>query len=439
MIVIYFDSNLLSFMGGQLNLRFSYLEYKILFFVFSVIFILTDLYLLKKIKESLYSISFHSDRNRKSIRRFTFNRMYNVIFISQLILIGLLSYLLIDTIVFNKYFVVEVLMIILCSFVTGISFLLFTAFKFIKWYRQKNNLLFLLFSIFFLLFSINLGISSFLIGFETLEHPKEKREIPISLFFSGLFGERTELEKNVNIIYSVLSSIIFVLIWIVNVLLLKFYSVALGKIQYGIFIILPLLLLFSIFQYEGGALQDIFHLPYNFQNNSSYTIIISLFELIYSIIFGTYFLIAYKKIVNEIIRKYLIFMIIGVILLVSSNEIYSLKVFFYPPFGTITLSYIGISSFLVYYGFFGLSMSLSKNRELVKEIYRLLEKDPIMIDISLSQEIENIVREKINTLPSNLTSTADRDNEIKDKELNNIMELVKTEIQKFKESKESHS
>lgn len=48
MIVIYFDSNLLSFMGGQLNLRFSYLEYKILFFVFSVIFILTDLYLLKK-------------------------------------------------------------------------------------------------------------------------------------------------------------------------------------------------------------------------------------------------------------------------------------------------------------------------------------------------------------------------------------------------------
>lgn len=154
------------------------------------------------------------------------------------------------------------------------------------------------------------------------------------------------------------------------------------------------MLLFSIFQYEGSALQDIFHLPYNFQNNSSYTIIISLFELIYSIIFGTYFLIAYKKIVNEIIRKYLIFMIIEVILLVSSNEIYSLKVFFYPPFGTITLSYIGISSFLVYYGFFGLSMSLSKNRELVKEIYRLLEKDPIMIDISLSQEIENIVREK---------------------------------------------
>ena len=89
--------------------------------------------------------------------------------------------------------------------------------------------------------------------------------------------------------------------------------------------------------------------------------------------------------------------------------------------------------------FFGLSMSLSKNRELVKEIYRLLEEDPIMIDISLSQEIENIVTEKINTLPSNLTYVVDRDNEIKDKELNKIMELVKIEIQKFKGSKEFHS
>lgn len=439
MLIIYFDSHLLSFMGGQLNLRFSYLDYKIIFFIFGIIFIFTDLYLLKKIKESLPIISFHHNKNKKSIKGSTFSRIYNVIFVSQLILIGLLSYLLIDILIFNKYFVLEVLIIIICSYVTGISFLLFTTLKFIKWYRQKTNLLFLLYSIFFLLFSVNLLISSFLISSETLEHPKEKREIPISLFFAGLFGERTDLEKNVNILYSILSSIIFILIWIVNVSLLKFYSVKLGKIQYGIIIILPLIFLFSIFQYEGGALQDIFHLPYNFQNNTNYTIITSLFESIYGIIFGTYFLIIYKKIVNQVIRKYLIFMIIGVILLVSSNEIYSLKAFFYPPFGTITLSYIGISSFLVYYGFFGLAMSLSKNRELVKEIYQLLKKDPIMIDISLSQEIENIVREKINTLPSDLSYTADRDNEIEDKEINKIMELVKTEIQKFKESKDTNN
>ena len=248
------------------------------------------------------------------------------------------------------------------------------------------------------------------------------------------------MEKNVNILYSILSSIIFVLIWVVNISLLKFYSVKLGKIQYWIvIIIIPLIFLFSIFQYEEGFLQDIFHLPYNFQNNTNYTIITSLFEPIYALMFGTYFLIVYNKVVSPIIRKYLIFMIIGMILLVCSNEIYSLKAFFYPPFGLITQSYIGISSFLVYYGFFGLALSLSKDCELVKGIYRLLKKDPIMIDISLSQEIENIVREKINMLPPDLTYSVYKENEIKDKELNNIMELVKTEIKRFKESKQSNN
>ena len=138
MIVIYFDSNLLSFMGGELNLRLSYLEYKILFITSCIVFIFTDIYFLRKIKDTLSTISYHSNQNRKIIRKLTFRQRYNILLLSQLIMIGLLSFLLIDITIFNKYIVFEILLIITCSYITGISFLLFTSFIFIKWFRQKK-------------------------------------------------------------------------------------------------------------------------------------------------------------------------------------------------------------------------------------------------------------------------------------------------------------
>ena len=192
MLVIYFDSNLLSLMGGELNLRLSYLEYKILFIISCIVFIFTDIYFLRKIKDTLSTISYHSNKNRKIINKLTFRQRYNILLLSQLIMIGLLSFLLIDITIFNKYFVFEILLIITCSYITGFSFLLFTSFKFIKWFRQKKNLLFILYIIFFLLFSFNLVTSFVLISFEVLNYSflKKKREIPISLFFSGIIWRK---------------------------------------------------------------------------------------------------------------------------------------------------------------------------------------------------------------------------------------------------------
>lgn len=435
MLVIYFDSNLLSFIGGQFNLRFSFIQYKIIFTIFCFIFIFTNIYLLKKIKDESTTIAFQTNNDKKTRKGIASQRLYKMVTIGQLLVISLMLFLLTDILVFTKYHVLEILIILSLSYITGLYFLLLTAFKFIKWYKQKINHLFLLYFILFVLYSLNLTISFLLINLETLDHPKEKREIPIHLFYSNLFGERTALEKDLNIIYNIFGSVIFILIWIVTMLLLKSNSIRLGKIQYWILISLPLLSFFSIFQYKGDVIQNFFHLPNNFQYQANYIFITSLIEHIYAIMFGIYFFMVYRKVVNQIIKKYLIFMIVGIVFLFSSHEIYAIKLLFFPPFGIITLSYIGISSFLVYYGLLGLAMSLSRNRDLSQEIYKLIKKDPLMLDITFSQEIENIIREKINTLPNNLTYEVDKEDEITKKELDNIMEFMKTELKKVKESK----
>ena len=79
MLVIYFDSNLLSFIGGQFNLRFSFIQYKIIFTIFCFIFIGTNIYLLKKLKDESTTSGFQTNNNKKDRKGIVSHRLYKMV------------------------------------------------------------------------------------------------------------------------------------------------------------------------------------------------------------------------------------------------------------------------------------------------------------------------------------------------------------------------
>ena len=75
MLMIYFDSNILRFIGGEINIRFSFIQYKILFVIFSSVFIVGDIYLLKFIKNTEH-ISAQIRKDKKNAKLNSFSKLF---------------------------------------------------------------------------------------------------------------------------------------------------------------------------------------------------------------------------------------------------------------------------------------------------------------------------------------------------------------------------
>ena len=83
-----------------------------------------------------------------------------------------------------------------------------------------------------------------------------------------------------------------------------------------------------------------------------YTIFPNIIQLIVGICFGLGILYGLRAINNENISSALMISAIGIVLLVGSFEIFGVFVGAYPPYGLVTISYMGLASFLLLIGIF---------------------------------------------------------------------------------------
>lgn len=76
------------------------------------------------------------------------------------------------------------------------------------------------------------------------------------------------------------------------------------------------------------------------------------------------------------------------------NEIHTLLVTFFPPFGLITISFMGLGSYLLYIGIFDLATLIARNSEIRNELNRKVEELSHVKNVARS-EIERIVEGQI--------------------------------------------
>ena len=76
-------------------------------------------------------------------------------------------------------------------------------------------------------------------------------------------------------------------------------------------------------------------------------------------------------------------------LLFTSNQALTLTFAFYPPFGIATISFVGISSYMILVGIYYSALSVSQDIELRREIRRLATKESKLLDIMGMAQMEN--------------------------------------------------
>jgi hypothetical protein len=224
--------------------------------------------------------------------------------------------------------------------------------------------------------------------------------------------------------------------WILTVSLLKPYAERIGKKRFWLIASIPLLYqLFTFIVRDAGLITDpaLFEIIYSRQFQF-------LFGINYQVsgaLFAIAFLTIGRKMKRKIMKNYLIISSIGIMLLFSSLQPGLPFYAAYPPFGLVTLLFLGLSSYLLLVGILGCAAYVSRDSELRREIYKGLEVDSDMLKKMGLAETQREMERRILPLASKIKLSDEMRDRIKDpseEEVKMMIDEVLNEIH----SKESH-
>jgi hypothetical protein len=172
----------------------------------------------------------------------------------------------------------------------------------------------------------------------------------------------------------------------------------LGFIKYWIIVLIPLVYFLSQFQ---GVVLDVFA-PLRALNpilfGVTYTLIFSATKSVGGILFGIAFWSVAKNIQNKVVKNYLVISAYGMVLLFTANQPVSLTLIPYPPFGLATISFLGLSAYLVFIGIYSASLSVALDSTLRNMIRRMtLDEMKFLKDIGTS-EMERTIEKRVHIM-----------------------------------------
>jgi hypothetical protein len=315
--------------------------------------------------------------------------LHTAVTIVQYALLGILAFMLFEILVMSQYPVSILTAATVLSYTLNAVLAALFAYRFFAWYRSNR---YSIAGIFYGLSFVAIAFTSIVAVVEDslILQSKDPVVTPQSeVFFPSFESGGIVILDMVHQIYQYSALISFVLVWIATAILLKSYSQRLGKTKYWIIISLPLVYLLSTFIEFFGL----------YTPSDSELFFFYLYASLNSTAGGILFGIAFKIIANRVpsdsnARDYLLISAYGFILLAISSQT-TLIASSYPPFGLATLTFYGLSAYLVLVGLYSTVISISHDVELRRSIAKsATEQSNLIRGIATAQmhlELQNRV------------------------------------------------
>jgi hypothetical protein len=239
--------------------------------------------------------------------------------------------------------------------------------------------------------SINAGFTLLYVTNELMDRPTyiNSMRYPIMGFYSSPDSVFYYSAYFVTLLLS------FILTWFATVLILRHYSKRLGKIKYWIIVSIPLIYFLSQFQPIFLNVFAAYRLSEPFIFGIVYILIFTASKPAGGILFGIAFWSISKGIRRRTIRNYMFISAYGIMLLFTSNQSIVLVSASYPPFGLATISFMGLSSYLILVGIYSAAISVAQDVNLRKSIRKIVEQQSNLLDNIGTSQMEQEVRRKV--------------------------------------------
>ena len=355
----------------------------------------------------------------------------------QLFLIVILLLIIVQMVIFMRYDIFFMKLIIWISCITSIFLLGILAEKFFSWFRSNRNLTVFLYTLAIVLLSINaafiiLDVTSSLTRFGQNDYiqPSIGKVANTALFsFDNMF-------HNGYVITSILS---FILMWLATVVLLYHHSSKLGRIKYWIIVTIPLVYFLSEFQSYFLDLFAQFRLSDPILFGIVYTLFFSATRPIGGLLFGIAFWSIARLIRGHAVKDYMTLSAYGVILIFSSNQITSLILAHYPPFGLASISFLGLGSYLLLVGIYSSAISVANDNNLRRSMRQTMERESLMLDNIATSQLETEIQNRITSIAKHFSAESKYvyektgvESSIQEEEIKEYLKLTLQEIENSK-------
>ena len=390
----------------------------IIFVIIGAVYAIGQLLILKFIKEKSKKI--------RSKEQLHLDKIHTFVAITQFAITLILVLVILQMVTVSRYS--NSLIIVSTTMSYGLSiFLMCTlAKRFFSWYRSNRSIVVIFYAISSTLIAANAILTLMLVDIILLQQPSEVQPhtgpVPptLSLFFVSI--SLTSILNQAYIITTVASYVSF---WFSTALLLYQYSERLGRTKYWIALSIPLLFFISQFMPFFVDLFSSFRESEPILFSLIYTVIYTLSKPVGGILFGVAFWIVARSLPhNSIVRDYFIISAFGIVLLFTSNQAIILVSFTYPPFGLATVSFLGISSYLILVGIYSSAISVSQDISLRKSIRSHALKEVKLLESIGTAQVQQEIERKVMTF-----TRITRDSMVEDTGINSS--LNDAEIKKY--------
>ncbi|MBV9668718.1 MAG: hypothetical protein JO327_11390 [Nitrososphaeraceae archaeon] len=322
--------------------------------------------------------------------------LHNIVKIVQYILTAILVYVILQIVITLQYSTVFISIATTISCILGCCMLVILTQRFFLWFKTNKDHVVLLYG----LSSAALSITSvvlFVFVDIILSSTKPDSIMP-KVGGTGLYiapGTTTSLLDYIYVIFSILS---FALTWLATSMLLRHHSKKIGQVKYMILIAIPLVYFSSQF---FGLFLNVFT-PLLRSDPVFYGILLTgvfaFSKLAGGIFFGIAFWMAARRISRDsIVRKYMIISAYGLVLLFITIQINGIIVTSYPPFGLVTVSFLGLSTYLILIGIYSSAVSVSEDSKLRQSLRSIALKDSELLGSIGTAEMEQQIIKKVVT------------------------------------------
>ncbi len=323
------------------------------------------------------------------------------IVVSQVALSSILVLLTAQILAFESYDLVLIVYAIYVSHLSAMGFLLLLAYQFVRWFVTSKNYLIIAYAFAFCVIIIYLITSLAFLSIDLSYRSPTVIMKPIKTMMSEYSIYYAEL-SSLATLYTYLSIISFVGILIPSIIMLRTYSSRLGRIRYWVLVSIPLIYFF--FPYFGNefGIFDNFLLEYGMEFNLIYYIMFSPYKQIGGLLFGIVFWVIASKIKRQNLKIPLRIAGIGMIFLFGSAVLHGLTFIVSPPFGLVTISFMGLASYMLLIGVFSAAKELSIDVSVRREIYKIAGEHSDLLSNIGRAELSKTLEKRVSGILNNI-------------------------------------
>lgn len=354
----------------------------------------------------------------------------------QYTLVAILVVAVFQIVVGSSYSLSLITAATLISYTLAILLLGLLSHRFFSWFKTKGSYI-----IFFYGFSsVALSLTAALTLAFSVVILQDKPELVLPRVGTLLpLFEPGSLKDVLDKSYKALTAISFIATWISTTLLLKHHGKGPGKILYWIIVSIPLIYFLSQYLDLFMHLLDPLVQQSPVLNSIFLILIFTLSKPVGGVLFGVAFRSVAHNVKHEIVRDYMTIAAYGLVLLFITNQaISTVNSPSYPPFGLVTISFMGLASYLMLVGIQYSAISVSHDVDLRKSIRRFAINELSLLDNIGSAEqrlkIENGMKEVLKKNQEKLLEETGVQTSLDEEEVKEYLEEVLTEIGRKRDS-----